>query len=315
MKVIVAGTFTILHDGHKALLDAVLDLNMPIIVGLTADAFIKKSKPYGIIGFEKRKEIIEKYLRGRTSDFVIRALNSTEGDSTSETSYTHIVVSEETVGNARRINEKRVQNNLNPLIIITVPVVLARDLLPISSRRIMRGEIDEHGRVMKPIYFAVNSTWQPFFAGARSYLEKDFGEINLEFKVLGNGFFSNEFYPDNYKLATDEAAELVKLHDFAIGLCIGVRGIPSKGILLMSICAAVIDKIGRIHFGESQSIEFDESLKDSVGIHEKNVTDGNNFLIDNKWVEKSIIGALESSIISFRNNASKDFQNQMLNLE
>ena len=61
MKVIVAGTFTILHDGHKALLDVVLDLNMPIIVGLTADAFIKKSKPYGAKIWEKDLEPLKKH--------------------------------------------------------------------------------------------------------------------------------------------------------------------------------------------------------------------------------------------------------------
>ena len=78
MKVIVAGTFTILHDGHKALLDAAIGLGIPIIVGLTDTSFISKSKPYELVSYEKRKTVIEEYLKQKGSDFTIRPLISTK---------------------------------------------------------------------------------------------------------------------------------------------------------------------------------------------------------------------------------------------
>ncbi|EQD71172.1 Cytidylyltransferase domain protein, partial [mine drainage metagenome] len=104
MKGIIAGSFTIFHDGHKALFNAAVDLKIPIIVGLTSDAFIQKTKPYKILPFEERKKQIEEYLLNKGVEFVIKSLDSTEGNSTTERDYSHIIVSEETTGNAERIN-------------------------------------------------------------------------------------------------------------------------------------------------------------------------------------------------------------------
>ena len=49
MSVIIAGTFSSLHEGHKELINAAAKLGKHIIIGLTTDKFASKSKPYKLI--------------------------------------------------------------------------------------------------------------------------------------------------------------------------------------------------------------------------------------------------------------------------
>ena len=315
MKVIVAGTFTILHDGHKALLDAAAGLGIPIIIGLTESSFISKSKPYEIVSYDKRMKVVEEYLKRKGSDFTIRPLKSTEGDSATEENYTHIVVSEETEGAANRINRKREKNGLKPLTIITVPLMLARDLMPISSRRIIRGEIDEHGFLNRKIKFSVNEIWKPYFEKTEEYLKSSFGEIDIFFRKISKGNYSLDFFPDNYNTATTEATEVLEDDDFSIGICPGLKLISTKGVLLISICSVMVDKLGRIHFGESHSSEIDPHLRDFGGINAFDISLIEKYTLEKQWICNSVKDSIDACILSFKNLSQTELKNQMLNIE
>jgi pantetheine-phosphate adenylyltransferase len=60
-----------------------------------------------------------------------------------------LVVSTETVQKALEINKTRSKRSLQPLIIITVPMMRAEDGKLISSTRIREGEIDYSGKLLK----------------------------------------------------------------------------------------------------------------------------------------------------------------------
>ena len=315
MKVIVAGTFTILHDGHKALLDAAIGLGIPIVIGLTDTSFISKSKPYEIVSYEKRMKVLEEYLNQKASDFTIRPLISTEGDSAKEESYTHIVVSEETEGAAKRINEKRSKNGLKELTIVTVPLMLAKDLLPISSRRIINGEIDEHGNLKRKIRVSINKIWEPYLGEAKDYLKETFGEIDIQLRKTVKDKFSIAFFPDNYHIATMEATEVLEDDDFSIGLCHGIKIVSTKGLFLISMCSVIVDKLGRIHFGESSSSEFEPSLKGLAGIDMYDISVIERYVKEEKWIGNSIKDSIDASILSFKNLAQTELKNQMFNIE
>ena len=63
--------------------------------------------------------------------------------------YDYIVVSPETYPTAVKINELRKERKLKPIEIVRVDYVLAEDGKPISSTRIVRGEIDAHGNLLR----------------------------------------------------------------------------------------------------------------------------------------------------------------------
>jgi pantetheine-phosphate adenylyltransferase len=151
MKVCLGGTFFPLHNGHKALLKKayeVAGINGSVYIGVTSDDLAGKKS--GIASFEQRIKLLEQFLvdAGFTGQQTIQPLFDTFGP-TVEGEFDAIIVSPETKPTAEEINRKRKKQGKRPLQIILVPFVLAEDNKPISSTRIRRKEIDEHGRLCR----------------------------------------------------------------------------------------------------------------------------------------------------------------------
>lgn len=151
MRVCISGTFNVLHKGHKLLIEKAFESageNGTVFIGVTKGKMLQKKR--FLTPFNKRVNTIKKYLetKGYDKRAVIQAIFDKYGPA-AYGEYDAIVVSPETFENAEDINKKRVNNGKKPLKIIKVPYVLAEDDKPISSTRILNGEIDEDGRVLK----------------------------------------------------------------------------------------------------------------------------------------------------------------------
>lgn len=151
MKIALGGTFDPIHDGHRALFERAFELGN-VTVGLTSDDLAPKTRDEGrmIESYEKRKADLEAELDSFASrydrEYEIRKLNSPTGIATEE-QFDTLVVSPETRAGGKRINEIRESNGREPMELEVVDHVLAEDGEPISSTRIVRGEIDEHGNL------------------------------------------------------------------------------------------------------------------------------------------------------------------------
>ncbi|SDJ61700.1 pantetheine-phosphate adenylyltransferase [Halovenus aranensis] len=151
MKVALGGTFDPIHDGHRALFDRAFELGT-VTVGLTSDELAPKtrSEDRPIRAFDRRKASLRAELEARADEhdraFDIRKLTQPTGIATDE-AFDVLVVSPETKTGGKRVNEIRRQHGLDPLRLEVVDFVYADDGEIITSTRILRGEIDEHGRV------------------------------------------------------------------------------------------------------------------------------------------------------------------------
>jgi len=149
MEVALGGTFDPIHDGHRALFERAFELG-DVTVGLTSDSLAPetRSEQRPVRPFEDRKadlrEELEAFAAEHDREFEIRKLDSPTGTAT-EAKFDALVVSPETEAGAERINELREAEGNDPLEIVVVPHVMAEDGEPISSTRIVRGDIDEHG--------------------------------------------------------------------------------------------------------------------------------------------------------------------------
>ncbi|KYK23393.1 cytidyltransferase [Thermoplasmatales archaeon SG8-52-4] len=151
MKVCFGGTFNILHKGHKNLINKAFKVAGPngsVFIGLSTDNFVKNKvdiKPYS-----ERRIAIENYLKekGYFELANIKPISDRFGP-TLEEDFDIIIVSQETTKNADEINLIRKKNGKKPLKIIKIPLVLAKDGLPISSTRIHKKDIDIDGNSLK----------------------------------------------------------------------------------------------------------------------------------------------------------------------
>jgi pantetheine-phosphate adenylyltransferase len=151
MKVALGGTFDPVHDGHRALFERAFELG-DVTVGLTSDELAPKTRHEDryVRPFDERKADLEAELSGFAEEcdqaFEVRELTEPTGIAT-EPQFDVLVVSPETTDGAERINEIRVERGHDPLEIEVVSHVEAEDGDIISSTRIVKGEIDEHGNL------------------------------------------------------------------------------------------------------------------------------------------------------------------------
>lgn len=144
-KVVIGGTFDILHKGHKALLAKAFELG-ELKIGLTSDQFAKSLKKREINDFKIRKKNLKDFIENNFRKRVkIVKIDDIFGPTLKE-DFDFIVVSPETYQNALKINQKRKKLKKVPIKIVKINFVLADDGKPISCTRILKGEIDRNGK-------------------------------------------------------------------------------------------------------------------------------------------------------------------------
>jgi len=149
--VAVGGTFDKLHRGHKELLRTAFEVGRKVVIGLTSDEMVARSKGDPKIDpLPKRREDLERWIKEERMDelakYDVVVINDVYGTAIHDEELEALIVSEETYERAAMINKIRVSKGLKPLVVVVVPLVLAYDGRPISSTRIRRGEIDAEGR-------------------------------------------------------------------------------------------------------------------------------------------------------------------------
>ena len=145
-KVVFAGTFDHLHEGHKHIIRTAFKLSKTVALGLTTDQMlVYKSDRRLIQSYEERYAELEKFIQDefdieRSSIFPIE---TTEGGADTMKDLDALIVSDEigVVQNAFDINQLRIDNGLKRFHIIVIPRVRTKDGRPLSSSRIRRGEI------------------------------------------------------------------------------------------------------------------------------------------------------------------------------
>jgi pantetheine-phosphate adenylyltransferase len=144
-KVVFAGTFDHLHEGHKHLLRTASKLGKKVAIGLTSDKMLdSKSKRHLVQSYAERHGELEGFLKEeKIIDMCyIFPIDTIEGGADEMKGLEAMIVSDEirVVQNAFDINEKRVENGLKRFHIIVVPRVRTPDGRPLSSSRIRDGE-------------------------------------------------------------------------------------------------------------------------------------------------------------------------------
>ena len=156
MRVAVAGTFGPLHDGHRALFGEALENgDEGVVVGLSSDEFATETRrpdPRPVPPFEERKRRVREALDALdewSRPIEIREFTDAHGFADDDPTLDALVVSPETDEEVAEINRRRTDRGMDPLEPIVVPYEFAEDGEPISSTRVVAGEITEHGALLE----------------------------------------------------------------------------------------------------------------------------------------------------------------------
>jgi pantetheine-phosphate adenylyltransferase len=150
-RVAVGGTFDRLHDGHVAILAKAFEIGERVVIGIVSDEAELRKDSAGIGPLEVRIRSLLELLRlkGWIERAEMTIISDPFGPAVSDVALQAIIVSPDTRARAEELNKLRTSNGLAVLDIVEIPFVLAEDGSPISSIRVMYGEIDAHGKLLK----------------------------------------------------------------------------------------------------------------------------------------------------------------------
>lgn len=147
-KVVIGGTFDVLHKGHEALLRRAFRLGETTI-GLTSNKMAEIIKRRKVRDFQLRKKGLEKFIkRELKSKYKIIRIEDKFGPTLKE-DFDYIVVSPATYITALLINKKRQKIKKKPIKIVKIKFVLGENGKPINATQIIKGRMNKQGRLIK----------------------------------------------------------------------------------------------------------------------------------------------------------------------
>ena len=159
---VLGGTFDHLHIGHHALLASAFRVGESVAIGLTTDRFVAdhpKPDPARVQPFSVRRAALTRWVRRNFSGrrWRVVPLEDPFGRSLGP-DVDALVVSRDTLVGGRAVNRERQRLGRAPIPLVVVPLALADDLEPVSSRRVRSGAIGTDGRRFTAIDVAISAT-------------------------------------------------------------------------------------------------------------------------------------------------------------
>lgn len=224
MKVLLGGTFSILHKAHREMILRGAKMG-DLFIGVTSDKY-EFNKKYTVPPYKEREEKLLTFLTENKIRAKISPLEDPYGK-TLDPYFDAIVVSNETIDFVRSINFKRKSLGIKPLFIENIGTFLAEDLMPIKSERIIKGQIDENGKRLKEIILGVASENPEKIKGVEKFARNIFPNFKIEkYDSITN--IDQPFDNEIFISAEQRIKEIPDSVDYAIGIEAGIIRIGSR---------------------------------------------------------------------------------------
>ncbi|MDR1690922.1 MAG: inosine/xanthosine triphosphatase [Candidatus Methanoplasma sp.] len=257
---VVAGTFNILHEGHKRLIRKAFDIGDEVIVGITTDEAALGSRIESIPLYIRKKEL-ESFLTTMSKPWEIVEINDMYGPREKIDPAHILVVSEETAENGEKVNRERSSRGVRPLEIVAIPLLNAYNNDKISSTGIMKGEYSRSGNG-DAIRVAVGSLNRVKVEAARTVMERIFGNVIIIPTDVKSGVSEQPKELETREGAINRAVSALGDNDMSIGIEAGVFS-TDDGLYDFQYCA-ILDKSGNMTIGVGPGFRYPDDVAELV---------------------------------------------------
>lgn len=259
MKAMLGGTFNVLHDGHKALIQKAFELSNDVIIGLTCDKMASSG----------RKRVNPYYLRMKSLIMFLESIGraaeivplSDKFGSAAKVERGYLIVSKETEDNAKLINKKRVAAGLEPLIVSVIDMVKGKNGFELHARDILSGECSRDGDT-DVMTIAVGSLNHVKVEAVRTVMEKIYGNVRIIPVNTESGVPEQPFGDEAHKGAVNRATAALGTYELSVGIEAGV--FEMYGYLYDVQYCAILSKDGKITVGMGPGFRYPDKVAELV---------------------------------------------------
>ncbi len=261
MKVGVGGTFNVLHRGHRALLDKAFEVGDEVVIGITSDAFTSKNKAKQV-PLPERMRALEEYISGKGKPFTINVIESSQARLLNDDSIEALIASPETYIEAERLAKLRLEKGMRPLQVVRIGYILADDCTPISASRVLAGEIDGEGKMLRPIRVGVGSDNPVKLGAVRNVMTRIYGEVEVSPVKVRTSVPAEPWEEEVEKGALERARGSLGQFDFGVGIEAGIFE-HNGGLYDVQFCA-VLDQMNRFTIGHGLGFRYPPNVEDRL---------------------------------------------------
>lgn len=252
----VAGTFDVIHDGHLALLKRAFEIGDRVLVGITSDKMASKGRSESI-PLSVRLPALERCLEHLGSGYTVFEIDDMYGPAAVMDDADVLVVSEETLGNGRLVNEERSRRGVRPLELSVVPLVNSDDGTKISASAILKGRYGRSGHTSVPD-ISVGSLNRVKVEAVRNVMERIYGEVRITAVDAKSGVPDQPFGEQTRQGAENRARGALGDHQMSVGIEAGVFEFPD-GLYDIQHCC-ILSKDGRITYGQGSGFRYPDDV-------------------------------------------------------
>lgn len=271
MRVVLGGTFSPLHNGHKALFQRAFKLGSgdKIIIGLTSDSMANAERSRQVATYSQRERELKEYLESlipmypNTRYEIIEINEVFNIPITQEIEADVFVVSEGRRHVAEETNSHREKCGKAPLEVIALPYVLAQDGLPIKATRIVNGEIDIEGRLLGTVKIAVGTENDVKLFAVENVFNKLYPDVELTKVPVSTGVRAQPWGAETISGAKNRAKsalEQIPGAHFGVGVEAGLFENESTGKCFDIQYCVIQDRGGRVTVGHGSGFYYPDSV-------------------------------------------------------
>lgn len=260
MKSIVAGTFNILHDGHKALIDRAFSVGDEVLICVTSDEMSSSSRRF-VNPFYLRKKSVAEYAATKSKKFSVIQIDDMYGPLDAFSDGDVLVVSEETLDNGKKVAE-RIREKLNSeLKLSVVPIVKKTDGTKLSSTDILESRCARDGD-FDAVKIAVGSLNPVKIEAVRTVMEKIYGNAIIVPFDAESGVPEQPREDETLQGAKNRAKAAIGGCDLSVGIEAGVYE-REDGLYDVQNCA-ILDKSGKFTYGTGSGFRYPDEIAELV---------------------------------------------------